>query len=124
MNTNLFVYGTLHPDHAPREIAATVRTFRLLGAATMRGRVCDLGSYPALTLEGDDQVFGTLYAIADDPQILAALDAYENFRPEDPASSLFVRVEQVATMQDRSQRLCWVYVYNRPLPSVEACRNG
>ncbi len=121
MTTDLFVYGTLHPDRAPQEIARTVRTFRPVGPATMRGRVHDLGRYPAFTLEGADQVMGTLFAVPDDPKIFAALDAYEDFRSENLAESLFVRVRRLATLPDQSQRLCWVYIYNQSLPDVETC---
>jgi len=125
--TRLFIYGTLHPDRAPREIAHVVRKLKHLGPATgkatIRGRLLDLGEYPGLLLEDDAKpppdatacgnVPGDLFEVPD-LATLAALDAYEDFHPEDPAASLFLRVEATATLSDGSPLRCWVYVYNQP----------
>jgi len=43
---------------------------------------------------------------------LAALDRYEDFRPDDPEASLFLRVEAEVTLHDVRTVMCWVYVYN------------
>jgi gamma-glutamylcyclotransferase (GGCT)/AIG2-like uncharacterized protein YtfP len=51
-----------------------------------------------------------------DAATLARLDRYEDFRPDDPDASLFLRVETTATLPDGSRHRCWVYVYNRPVP--------
>ncbi len=42
----LFIYGTLHPDRAPREIAAAARRLEFAGRGTIRARVYNLGAYP------------------------------------------------------------------------------
>ncbi|HEY5054569.1 MAG TPA: gamma-glutamylcyclotransferase family protein [Acidobacteriaceae bacterium] len=123
----LFVYGTLHPRRAPREIAAVANRLKPIGPATgratIRGRLLDLGNYPGLLLakpcdpetEPDSEasnIPGHLFEVPD-LATLAALDAYEDFRPGDPAASLFLRVEATATLGDGSTLRCWVYVYNR-----------
>lgn len=110
----MFVYGTLHPERAPREIAAVARRLRPVGAGWIRGRRIELGPYPGVVLEESARVEGEVFVVPD-AETLALLDAYEDYRADDPAGSLFRRVETVARMGDGSERRCWVYVYNRPV---------
>jgi len=116
MPTLLFIYGTLHPDRAPAEIASSARRLKPIGPATIRARLYNLGDYPGAVLdEAAPPIPGELFAIPD-AATLAALDAYEDYRPQDLANSLFLRVETAATLTDGSHHPCWVYVYNRELP--------
>ncbi len=125
----LFIYGTLHPDRAPREIAPVTRRLRSIGPAIIRGRLLDLGEYPGLVLEdsgdaagraqpeggaasGFEDIPGEVFEVPD-LATLDALDRYEDFRADDPETSLFLRVEAPATMEDGRTLSCWVYVYNR-----------
>ena len=112
MPTLLFIYGTLHPDRTPREIATAARRLIPVGPATIRGRLYNLGEYPGVILNPTGPlVSGELFTVPD-AATLAALDAYEDFRPADPANSLFLRIETTATSPDGSAHLCWVYTYN------------
>jgi gamma-glutamylcyclotransferase (GGCT)/AIG2-like uncharacterized protein YtfP len=118
MSQHLFVYGTLHPDRAPAEIAPAVRTLRELGPGTLRGTRYDLGEYPGVVIHPDrnDQVQGTVFTLPDDPAVLRALDRYEDYCPNDPVASLFLRVIQPVTLSDGATLDCWVYLYNGPVP--------
>jgi gamma-glutamylcyclotransferase (GGCT)/AIG2-like uncharacterized protein YtfP len=138
----LFIYGTLHPDKAPAAIATTARLLKPLGRGTIRGRMYNLGEYPGVILAsdphaGEDEagvVPGALFSIPDIPggpdasAILARLDAYEDFRPEDPEGSLFLRQIATATViagaagsiPEGAEIDCWVYTYNRSLPDCSA----
>lgn len=112
----LFIYGTLHPSRAPREIAHAARRLTSIGPATIHARLYNLGAYPGAILDPNAQPLpGELFAVPD-AGTLAALDAYEDFRPTDPAASLFLRVETTATTPDGAHHPCWVYVYNRKIP--------
>ena len=116
MPITLFIYGTLHPDRAPAEIAAVARRLTPLGPATIRARVYDLGEFPGAILDPDaPPLAGQLFAVPD-AETLAALDRYEDYRPADPDASLFVRVATAATLPDGSPQPCQVYVYNGRLP--------
>ena len=118
MTERLFVYGTLRPGRAPSEIADAVNTLVPLGPAAVRGRLYNLGSYPGLVLdEQADEVHGEILAVPD-AATLARLDAYEDYRPNgpDPDASLFLRVRTAVTLPTGASELCWVYVYNRPIP--------
>jgi gamma-glutamylcyclotransferase (GGCT)/AIG2-like uncharacterized protein YtfP len=114
----LFLYGTLHPDRAPAAIRSTARLLQSRGPATVVGTLYQLGRYPGLLLPGPAPriVPGELFLLPPDAESLASLDAYEDFRPADPAGSLFLRIETEATLPDESRKSCWVYVYNRPIP--------
>jgi gamma-glutamylcyclotransferase (GGCT)/AIG2-like uncharacterized protein YtfP len=118
----LFIYGTLHPDRAPAAIASTARLLKPMGRATIQARLYDLGPYPGIVLTGNptDTVPGELFILPGDPTILARLDDYEDFRPSDPANSLFLRQQVPATLQDGpgagTEIACWVYTYNHPIP--------
>lgn len=123
----LFIYGTLHPRRAPREIAPIARRLKSLGPATIRGRLLDLGEYPGLLLgDAADEstpltgqaapeeariVSGEVFEVPDQAT-LAALDRYEDFRSDAPEASLFLRVEAQVTLHDGRREMCWVYIYN------------
>ncbi len=119
MPTHLFLYGTLHPDRAPREIAPAARRLTPIARGTIRARLYHLGAYPGVILADETdpaapEIPGEVFLVPD-AATLAALDAYEDFRPQDPANSLFLRTKTVVTFDDGSRESCWVYVYNRNL---------
>jgi gamma-glutamylcyclotransferase (GGCT)/AIG2-like uncharacterized protein YtfP len=115
----LFIYGTLHPDRAPAEIAPVTRTLRWISPAKIRGTLLDLGAYPGVILDAEstEEVAGELFALPVRPEAQARtwarLDAYEGFDSLDSAASLFVRQRAWATLPDGSQILCFVYSYNQ-----------
>lgn len=116
MAERLFVYGTLRPGRAPREIAGTVSALQRIGDGTVRGRLFDLGAYPGIALDDKaGEVEGEVFDLPDEAT-LARLDAYEDYRPHDPEGSLFRRVKATVTFADGTRGLCWVYVYNGALP--------
>jgi len=114
----LFVYGTLRPGRAPREIADAVSTLEPVGAGTVRGRMYDLGAYPGVVLGGDGsgEVHGEVFTVPD-AAILARLDAYEDYRPLDPGRSLFLRVQTAVMLASGAREVCWIYVYNGAVSS-------
>ena len=120
MPQHLFVYGTLHPDRAPVEIAPAVRLLREIGPAILRGTRYDLGDYPGVVIHPDcpDIVQGTVFELPEDPAVLIALDHYEDYRPTDPTARLFVRVALPVTQPDGTPLECWVYLYNHQLPRI------
>ena len=120
MKQGLFVYGTLHPDHAPDEIIGVVKKMVPMGQGTISGNLHDLGDYPALTVEGKkkQRIRGAVFALPDDPDALKKLDQYEEYLPDDPVNSLFVRSRRLVTLDNGTRRFCWVYIYNQKLPKA------
>ena len=109
----LFIYGTLHPDRAPSEIAPIARRLTPLGPATIRGTLLDLGDYPGVLLGLEGEVSGALFALpeGEEAALWSRLDAFEDFRPHDPHASLFVRQQTMALRSDGSQVRCFIYTY-------------
>lgn len=126
MSEHLFVYGTLLPDEAPKEIASIVKRFRRLGSAHVRGRLYDFGEFPGAVLDASSRtmIHGELVLLPSDGKILDALDRYEEFDPIDPKKSLFVRTKAKIRMANGSSCEGWIYVYNRRPGKAKLVRGG
>ncbi len=126
MSERLFVYGTLLPDEAPKEIASIVKRFRRLGSAHVRGRLYDFGEFPGAVLDPSSRtmIHGELVLLPSDGRTLDALDRYEEFDPLDPKRSLFVRTKAKIRMANGSSCEGWIYVYNRPPGKAKVVRGG
>lgn len=110
----LFVYGTLRRDagHAMHDLLARHGTF--LGEARVCGRLFDLGSYPGMTVGGDEGVvLGELYEIASDwAAFIARLDAYEGCGADDPEPHQYRRELVMAVRASGPPVEAWAYVLN------------
>ena len=126
MKDYLFAYGTLGEQDAPREIVAVVKRLRCLGEGFILGRLYDLGEYPGAILgtSPNNKVFGKVYEIPADSGLLARLDAYEEFDPQHPAQSLFVRRRAPITRSNKKKIKGWVYEYNGDVRSVPLVKSG
>jgi len=84
-----------------------------IGPARVRGRLYDFGAYPGAILDdsSDSSISGQVFELPDG-DLLASLDDYEAFDPEDGAGSLFVRVKRPVTLADGRQVECWIYVFD------------
>lgn len=82
----------------------------------MRGELIDLGDYPGVVLrKSGKHVRGTVFSLPDDPDLLAKLDSYEEYKPNSPAESLFLRERTSVSLDDGTRRQCWIYTYNSRL---------
>ena len=126
MKPLLFAYGTLLQNHAPAEIAAVVSQLRPAGKATARGHLYDLGSFPGAHFQADsnDEVHGEVFEL-ENTALLKALDEYEEFDPERPEKSLFVRKKFAVRMDESGKTVdCWVYEYNGSLSKAQRLNHG
>ena len=119
----LFSYGTLQPSKAPPEVRPLVRRLVPIGAATTRGELYDVGSYPGATFGPDvpSVVHGRVYRLPD-RETLSKLDVYEEATPD--AGRLFVRRRVVARLSDGRRVRCWAYEYNRPTDTMRRLTSG
>jgi gamma-glutamylcyclotransferase (GGCT)/AIG2-like uncharacterized protein YtfP len=124
--SHLFVYGTLRPGCAPDEIAHVAAKLRLVGEASVAGELYDLGHYPGAVLSDAPgcRISGLLFELPGDVSVLRALDEYEEFVPESPAISQFVRVQCEARRPAGNTVPCWIYVYARPLTGARRIADG
>jgi gamma-glutamylcyclotransferase (GGCT)/AIG2-like uncharacterized protein YtfP len=126
MNPHLFVYGSLlsaigHPSGERLRSEA-----RLLGAASMPGRLYRVGWYPGLVeaAAGDARVHGEVYALADPARSLAWLDEYESIVPRAEASNEYVRAERAVQLASGQDITAWVYLYQWDVTGVQLVADG
>ncbi len=115
MKDYLFLCGTLLPDQASGAIANLVRLFRRIGAATTRGKLYDLGDFPGAIVDSSSSTFihGEVFELPSNGTGLAMLDDYEEFEPQSPETSLFVRTKTQVRLKDGRLLNAWIYLYNR-----------
>lgn len=91
----------------------------------MRGRLYDLGEFPAAVPDpsAPSWVHGVAVSIPS-PDELAALDAYEGYAPGNPDRSLFVREVCAAKLADGRRAPCWIYAYRRPVDGAPLIPSG
>jgi len=117
----LFVYGTLHPDRAPAEIAnVMMKKLRPLGEGTIRARLHHFREYPAIKMDTEalTKVAGHVFRLSNDSD-LERLDAYEEYYPAAAEKSLFRRKPVQVRLTNGSAVECWVYEYNGSLPPAK-----
>jgi gamma-glutamylcyclotransferase (GGCT)/AIG2-like uncharacterized protein YtfP len=119
-----FVYGTLKRGQANYPLIAPYA--RAVEPATTSGLLFDHGPFPAL-IAGAGRVRGELVRLdpADLDAALAQVDRLEDYRPDDPAGSIYLRQVVAVETADGARVPAFIYFYNRdtrdlrPVPSGE-----
>lgn len=126
MELPLFVYGTLRPALAPAAIAAVAGSLRRLGPARVRGRLYDLGRYPAAVAdpEASGWIEGELVALGPDSPPLAWFDDYEGWDPAAPDTALFRRERHEALDAGGRAVACWIWVWAREVDERRRIGDG
>ena len=117
----LFFYGTLVAGN-PNPVAAAIHAaLEPMGPARTHGELYAIpdpaGWFPAL-VAGNDAVSGALYRAGAtfDAELLARMDAYEDFDPGDPAGSLYRRECIAVRREDGAEVPAAAYLWNRAVP--------
>ncbi len=114
-NGQLFVYGTLRSGFQHPVYAYISRYFTLVGQGEVKGRLYDLGSYPAAVPVTEDHfIIGELYRINHPDEFawaIAQLDDYEGVNTEPEEAKLYKRVQTTVYLPDQTTD-AWVYWYN------------
>lgn len=99
----LFAYGTLKPGVAPKELGPILARLALIGYGRVPGRLFDLGSYPAMVADDQEQamVTGTVLRLPPEDDILTWLDAYEG--------AAFHRIRCAVELLSGERLWCWAY---------------
>ena len=129
MNTNfqLFVYGALRKGFEHPVFTYIANYFHFVGPGKIKGRLYDLGEYPAAIPADDDHyIFGELYTIRHKDEFCYAigqLDDYEGINPGDDATSLYRR-ELTEVYTDNGLVTAWVYWYNGSVDGYPPIASG
>lgn len=122
----LFVYGSLKRNfpHPYAEKLSNHATF--IGTAIFQGKMFRIRYYPAVIPSYDPQDFihGELFKLHDPSFILPKLDAYEDYYPESPDSSLFIRTTKRTINSAGIHQNCWIYLYNRSTHNLQQITSG
>ena len=127
MTSHLFVYGTLRRACANATAQRLAAQSRMLGSARLRGRLYDVGQYPALVQPAgieDAWVWGELYALEDPWHTLAWIDAYEECSAGDLPPHEYERVLTQVETGDGRLLDAWVYVYRHPVDGLRSIASG
>lgn len=109
---HIFFYGTLMQGFDLRRRIGIDRLVELVGPATTRAALFDLGSYPG-AIKGNGSVRGELYRMLDPRTLLLHLDAVEGYERDAAWRSLYVREAVTLTTDRGADMTAWVYFYAR-----------
>lgn len=126
MSEYLFVYGTLISEYAPPEIEETVKKLKYIGDGFVYGRLYDLGEYPGAILgnSAKTKIFGRIYQLPTDTDVLQKLDEYEEFYPHRLHKNLFVRKKTTVFLDEGKKIKAWIYEYNQEIDSTQVIESG
>lgn len=112
----LFVYGSLRSGFRSPAYEYISRFFSFAGDAKVRGKLFDLGPYPAgISSNEETYITGELYKMKNDLEFgwaFAQLDDYEGVSVEPDEIQLYKRELVDVFMGDDVPTLAWIYWYN------------
>ncbi|MGH2553154.1 MAG: gamma-glutamylcyclotransferase family protein [Chitinophagaceae bacterium] len=111
----LFVYGSLRSGFHSQAYEYISRFFSLDGNAKVKGKLIDMGSYPAGIPTNDDSfIIGELYKIKHENEFswaIGQLDDYEGVTVEPDEVQLYRR--EITSVHFNNQIVpAWIYWYN------------
>ena len=120
---HLFVYGTLLRD-VQNDVFKSVKpllTFEDEGY--VKGRLFDLGEYPAVVERGlNTTVKGEVYLIEDPDKVFNILDDYEGIHDPEPE---YNRKKKIIRLSEGKNIKSWVYLYAKPInKSIKMIEGG
>ncbi|HVC19123.1 MAG TPA: gamma-glutamylcyclotransferase family protein [Vicinamibacterales bacterium] len=124
MTDLVFFYGTLMRGFARPGRTRLEPSLRTIGRGWIQAALFDVGIYPAAIPASDGRVWGEVYRMDDPAPVLEELDTIEGYRPGDPDTSLYTRVETPVTLDDNRNESAWVYFYNAPLGRAPRIESG
>jgi gamma-glutamylcyclotransferase (GGCT)/AIG2-like uncharacterized protein YtfP len=124
MTDLVFFYGTLMTGFKRAGRSRIDPKLTPIGRGWMAATLFDLGIYPAAIPASDSRVWGEAHRMLDPDAVLEALDEIEGFRPGQPDSSLYTRVETPITFDDGHVEPAWAYFYNAPLGQAQRIESG
>jgi gamma-glutamylcyclotransferase (GGCT)/AIG2-like uncharacterized protein YtfP len=120
----VFFYGTLMSPFRRAGRSRVEAKLQPQGRGSIRAALFDLGIYPAAIPTEEGRVWGEVHRMLDVDSVLDALDELEGFRPGEPDSSLYRRVETAVTFEDGRVAAAWAYFYNAPLGRAQRIDSG
>lgn len=114
----LFVYGTLRSKVDIPVKTEIGKSWELLGESEIKGKLYDMGDYPALVPAGpgeDSTVKGEVYLVHDPAKVFGLLDRYEGYA--------YSRKQETVSLPDGAQVQAWVYWYVQSVEGKTLIKN-
>ena len=126
MNPHLFVYGSLMSSAGHAMGERLRREARLIGKATIQGRLYRISWYPGAVANHDtgERVHGEVYALDNPGRALAWLDAYEGIVPGKRDQNEYERAERPVRLTSGEVIAAWVYIYRGDVAGLSAVPGG
>ncbi|MEM9327680.1 MAG: gamma-glutamylcyclotransferase family protein [Bacteroidota bacterium] len=124
MSDNLFVYGLLKSSFHSHIPELRVSALLYLGRGVASGRLYDVGRYPGAKFDSEEsaEIFGEIYEVNDQMDVLAKLDDFEGVHEHNPE---YRRVLVTITMPETGQALnCWAYEYCYETEGLQRIESG
>ncbi len=123
----LFVYGSLRSGFNHPAYAYISTHFTLVGSAKVKGKLYDLGEYPAALPTLDEHyIIGELYQLKEEQEFswaIAQIDDYEGINPEPGEATLYKR--ELTTVYISGQTTtAWIYWYNNDIEGKPLIASG
>jgi gamma-glutamylcyclotransferase (GGCT)/AIG2-like uncharacterized protein YtfP len=123
----LFVYGTLRSGFHHPAYAYISNNFILIGAAKVKGKLYDLGEFPAaIPTEDENYIIGELYELHPDQDfnwVIEQLDDYEGLHVETNETSMYRRELTTIYINDSTTK-AWMYWYNKEITGKPLIASG
>lgn len=121
----LFTYGTLMQGFSNPFAEKLHALSSYEGKGYFNGLLYRITWYPGAIYEekSDSKVYGEIYRLTPDTELIKDLDEYEDVF-EDEAASLYVRRVVPVTTESKSVIPCWVYLYNQPVKDCALLGDG
>lgn len=130
MNTpgvyKLFVYGSLRSGFKSHAYEYISRFFSFEGDGKVKGKLFDLGPYPAGVPTTDGFIVGELYSIRNEAEFgwaIGQLDDYEGVSVEPDEIQLFRR-ELVDVFMENATTAAWIYWYTGSVEGKHLIESG
>jgi gamma-glutamylcyclotransferase (GGCT)/AIG2-like uncharacterized protein YtfP len=124
-NYKLFVYGSLRSGFRNPVYQYLTKYFHLIGEAVVKGKLYDLGEYPAAAPSTEEKfISGELYCINNPEEFswaIGQLDDYEGLNAEEGEPVLYKR-EEVTAYRKSEPHTAWIYWFNGDIsgkPEIE-----
>ncbi len=123
----IFVYGSLRSGFQSTAYDYISRYFSLIGNAKVKGKLYDMGQYPAaIATDENNFIVGELYEIKDEEEFdwaLAQLDDYEGLNVEIGEMALYKR-EMVTVIINDTTEQAWIYWFAGSVEGKPIIANG
>ncbi|MBS1620871.1 MAG: gamma-glutamylcyclotransferase [Bacteroidetes bacterium] len=123
----LFVYGSLRSGFKSPAYEYISRSFELIGEAKVKGKLFDMGSYPAGIPSRDNSfITGELYVAKGSDEFhwaISQLDDYEGVNVEPDVMQLYRR-ELTEVYLNKTVTHAWIYWYNGDISGKKLIASG